>query len=229
MGSDSATAAIGEAGPLPPHLRDAYLARSRLVKVRRGAIIMTEGGESKEVYLICSGKVQVLLLSPHGREVILRDLGPDRIFGETGVIDGLPRSANIVALEDCVLAHMRAEEFLAFIDTVPGAGLWTARMLAGRLRDVTERAFELATLPVAARVHTELLRLAAETGVTGDYVLISKMPRHADLAARIGTHREAVTRELNLLAGEGILRQSGREVEILSLAKLQSLYDRMRR
>jgi CRP-like cAMP-binding protein len=54
------------------------------------------------------------------------------------------------------------------------------------------------------------------------------MPTHADLAARIGTHREAVTRELNLLAGEGILRQSGRKVEILSVRRLQSLYDRIR-
>jgi hypothetical protein len=60
-------------------------------------------------------------------------------------------------------------------------------------------------------------------------VLIADMPRHADLAARIGTHREAVTRELNLLAGDGILRQAGRKVELLSVSRLQALYDRMRR
>lgn len=229
MTSDDGRAAIGGAGALPPGLRDAFLARARLMKVRRGHIIIAEGSEATEVYLVRSGKVQVLLFSPHGREVILRDLGVDRIFGETAVIDRLPRSANIVALEDSLLANMRGDEFLDFLTAVPGAALWMAQMLAARVRDLTERAFELATLPVAARVHSELLRLADENVATGDYVLIRQMPRHADIAARIGTHREAVTREFNLLAGDGILRQSGRKVEILSVAKLRSLYDRMRR
>lgn len=199
------------------------------MKIRRGQIIIAEGDEPTEVYLLRSGKVQVSLVSPHGREIILRDLGPDRIFGETAVIDSLPRSANIVALEDSVLARLRGDEFLELLDEIPGAGLWMARLLAARVRDLTERAFELATLPVAARVHRELLRLALENDEPGDHAAVRQMPTHADLAARIGTHREAVTRELNLLAADGILRQSGRKIEILSVAKLQSLYDRMRR
>jgi CRP-like cAMP-binding protein len=124
---------------------------------------------------------------------------------------------------------MRGDQFLDFLGTVPKAGLWMSHLLAARVRDLTARAFELATLPVAARVHSELLRMAAETGVEGDRALIQPMPTHADFASRIGTHREAVTRELNLLAGEAILRQSGRKTEILSVTRLQSLYDRIRR
>lgn len=199
------------------------------MKVRRGQIVIAEGDDAAEVYLVRTGKVQVSLVSANGREIILRDLGPDHLFGETAVIDGLPRSANIVALEDSLLARMRGDEFLDFLDSLPGMGLWMARLLAARIRDLTERAFELATLPVAARVHRELLRLAHENKAAGDYVFIPDMPRHADLASRIGTHREAVTRELNLLAADGILRQSGRKVELLSISKLQALYERMRR
>lgn len=221
--------AFADAETLPTDLHDSYLARARSMKVKRGQIVIAEGDEGTEVYLVRSGKVQVSLVSPNGREIILRDLGPGRVFGETAVIDGLPRSANIVALEDSLLARMRGDEFLDFLAALPGAGLWMARMLAARVRDLTERAFELATLPVAARVHSELLRLAMESDGAGDHVLVRGMPTHADLAARIGTHREAVTRELNLLAGDGILRQSGRTIEILSVGKLQSLYDRMRR
>jgi CRP/FNR family cyclic AMP-dependent transcriptional regulator len=104
-----------------------------------------------------------------------------------------------------------------------------SRLLVSRIRNLTSRAFELATLPVAGRVQSELLRLAREADVGSDRLVIQPMPTHADLAARIGTHREAVTRELNLLAGEGILRQSGRKVEILSISKLHALYDRIRR
>jgi CRP/FNR family cyclic AMP-dependent transcriptional regulator len=228
LATGSAGATIGGEEPFPAGLRDAYLARARLVKIRRGQIVISEGSDSTEVYLICSGRVQISLFSPHGREVILRELGPNLIFGELAAIDRQARSANVVALEDSQLAHMRGDDFLGFLGEVPQAGLWMSQLLVARIRNLTARAFELATLPVAGRVHSELLRLARETGVEADRLVIQPMPTHADLAARIGTHREAVTRELNLLAGEGIVRQSGRKVEILSVARLRALYDRIR-
>jgi CRP/FNR family cyclic AMP-dependent transcriptional regulator len=223
-----AEAVFGNEEPLPVGLREAYLTRARTMKVRRGHIVIAEGTETTDVYLIRSGRVQVSLVSPHGREVILGDMGPDLIFGELSAIDRLARSANVEAIEDTQLAWMRGEEFVDFLGAVPQAGLWMSRLLAARIRSLTARAFELVTLPVAGRVHSELLRLARESGAGADRRVITSMPTHADLAARIGSHREAVTRELNQLASEGILRQTGRKVEILSVARLQSLYDRIR-
>lgn len=229
VSSQSGTRATGDAELLPPALRDPFLARSRLMKIRRGQIIFAEGDEATDVYLVREGKVQVSLVSPQGREIILRELGAHQVFGETAAIDSLPRSANIISVEESLLARMRGEDFIGFLESVPGAALWMAQMFAARIRDLTERAFELATLPVAARVHGELLRLASESGSSDECVPIHQMPRHADLASRIGTHREAVTRELNLLAADGILRQSGRKAEILSVTRLRTLYERMRR
>lgn len=212
----------------PTSLRESYLARARLIKVKRGQIVISEGSETEEVYLVRSGKVQISLFSPHGREVILRDMGPDRLFGELAAIDRLPRSANVVALDDSLLAQMRGDEFVAFLGAVPQAGLWMSKLLVAHVRNLTSRAFELATVPVAGRIQGELLRLALEAGPQDDQVVLP-MPTHSDLAARIGTHREAVTRELNQLAGEGILRQSGRKVEVLAVSKLQALHERFRR
>jgi CRP-like cAMP-binding protein len=229
VGTESEEPPGGGDEPFPVGLRDAYLERSQPMKVGRGQIIISEGSDTTGVYLIRSGSVQISLFSLHGREVILRKMGPDHIFGELAAIDRQARSANVIAVEDSVLAHMRGEQFVDFLGAVPQAGLWMSRLLVGRIRNLTSRAFELATLPVAGRVHSELLRLARETGISSDRLVIHPMPTHADLAARIGTHREAVTRELNLLAGEGILRQSGRKVEILSVARLHALYDRIRR
>lgn len=227
MGLESAKRLLEDAEALPAALRDAFLERARPMKVRRGQIVTAEDDDSNEVYLIRSGKVQVSLVSSQGREIILRDLRTGQIVGEMAVIDGGPRSANIIAIEDSLLARVRGEEFLDLL-SAPGAGLWMSRLLAARVRDLTERAFELATLPVAARVHKELFRLAVENEASDDHVLIRAMPRHADVAARIGTHREAVTRELNLLAADGILRQRGRQIEILSVKRLRALHERMR-
>lgn len=215
---------------MPPRVQDAFLVRGREVAFSRKQVIMTEGAEDTDVFLLIAGRLQFSLISPQGREVILREMGPGEMFGELSAIDGQPRSTNVMALEDSRLAQMSAADFAAMLSEVPDAGLWVARQLAQRIRNLTDRAFELATLPVASRVQAELLRLASETTTPGaDAVEIRPMPTHADLAARVGTSREAVSRELGLLAQEGLLAQSGRTLRIGSIAALRAVYERMLR
>ena len=216
----------------PHHLRDAYLARARTIAIRKRQIVVAEGSDSRDVYLIQNGKLQVSMLSSAGREVILREMGPDQIFGDIAAVDHKPRSASVVATEDCRLAHMTGDDFVTFLGEVPQAGLWMVRQLTALVRDLTERTLSLATLPVATRVQIELLRLAGEQGKSSgdeDLRVINPLPTHADLAARIGTHREAVSRELNALASEGLVKQVGRTMTILSLSRLLAVSDRARR
>ena len=122
---------------------------------------------------------------------------------------------------------MSGAGFRAFLNDVPGAGYWLATQLAARVRNLTEKSLELAALPVSARLQSELLRLTMATPREGDRCVMEMMPTHAELAARIGSHREAVTRELRLLAKEGILKQSGRTLVINSVARLKSLLERI--
>jgi CRP/FNR family transcriptional regulator, cyclic AMP receptor protein len=218
--------------PFPDHLRREYLARARLMAARKGQIICAEGTSTRDVFLICTGLVQFSLLSSHGREVILREMPPGRIFGELAAVDHRPRSASAVAKEDCQLAHMTGDDFIAFLGEVPQAGLWMVQQLAALLRDMTERTFAIATLPVATRIHAELIRLSTiPNGAmhSGDMCTIARMPTHVDLAARVGTHREAVSRELGALAKEGIVQQVGRQLHILSVRRLTAIHDRGRR
>lgn len=213
---------------LPPDLREAFLARARNLKMRKSQIVIAEGSDSTDVYLVRSGKLRISLSAANGREILLRDIGPGALVGEIAAIDGGLRSATVAVIEEAVLACQRAEDFIRFLGEVPQAGLWMTRQLTARIRDLTDRTTELATLPIAGRVQRELLRLSAEAGGEGDHAMIRPMPTHAEIASRIGTHREAVTRELNQLAQEGIIRQAGRQAEILSVAKLYALYARIR-
>lgn len=215
---------------MPPSLREDFLARARITAVSRKQSVIAEGTESSDVYLVVAGRLQFSLVSPNGREVVLREMGPHELFGELSAIDGGARSTNVTALEDGKLAMLTAAEFTRFLIEVPQAGLWIARQLATRIRNLTDRAFELASLPVASRVQAEVLRVAREACEPGeDTVVVQPMPTHADLAARIGTSREAVSRELGLLAQEGVLTQSGRKLQVPSLAALQALHERMMR
>lgn len=214
---------------LPVNLAEAFLARASIVHARRGQLLLPQGSEADDVYLIRDGKVQISIFSANGRETILREMGPGRLVGEMAAISAMPRSASVSVAEDAVLALLSGKAFRQFMHDVPGAGYWMAVQLASRVRNLTDKTTELATLPVSARVQSELLRLALTQGVVDDRCTISPLPTHVELAARTGTHREAVTRELRLLAQEGIVAQSGRALEIAAVSRLKSLLGRYMR
>jgi len=92
----------------------------------------------------------------------------------------------------------------------PDAALWLARRLTAQIRDLTERVFELNVLRVSSRLHCELLRRCAAVTDSATSVSLQPSPTHAELAACIGTHREAVTREMGYLAERGIIEQTRR-------------------
>jgi DNA-binding transcriptional regulator YhcF (GntR family) len=67
------------------------------------------------------------------------------------------------------------------------------------------------------------LRLALASRPTGNVAQIVKMPTHAELASRISTHREAITREFNILARSGLMERRGQITFITDLTTLQDM------
>jgi hypothetical protein len=96
--------------------------------------------------------------------------------------------------------------------------------LTGQVRSLTDRVFEFSTLAVRNRVQTELLRLAGE-GAVGNEAVLSPAPTHAEIASRISTHREAVTRELGWLEEKGFIAKEGRVLRVKNLAGLRRLVE----
>ena len=93
------------------------------------------------------------------------------------------------------------------------------------VRELTDRVYEFSSLAVANRIQAELLRLAREVSADGNSVLLSPAPRHVDIADRVSTHREAVTRELGRLARIGIVERQGRRLRITDMKRLSVLVD----
>src|SRR3546814_3025059 len=86
------------------------------------------------------------MFAANGRETILRDMGPGRLVGEMSAISAMPRSASVTAVEDSSLGMLSGAGFRAFMQEEPGAGYWMAVQLAARVRNLTEKARDLATL-----------------------------------------------------------------------------------
>lgn len=208
---------------LPGTLAARLWTGASLLAAPAGKTLVALGASSTNVYIVLKGRVQVTLYSLGGKEVILRDLGEGDFFGELAAIDGQPRSASIVALSDCQLASIPGETFRAGVTELPEGAMWLARRLTGQIRDLTERVFELNALRVRSRLHCELLRLCGTAADGRDSVTLEPAPTHAELASRVGTHREAVTREIGLLVDQGIVAQQRRRMTVVDLPALVRL------
>jgi CRP/FNR family transcriptional regulator, cyclic AMP receptor protein len=187
-----------------------------------GEQILSFQDSSTNILFLLSGKARVVIYSSEGKAVVFRDLTAATMFGEIAAIDGQPRSASVEALEPCTVASLSADQFERLILEEPSVALATLQHLAANVRRLSERVFEFSTLLVQNRVHAELLRLAGEVSAK-DEVVLSPAPSLSDIADRISTHREAVSRELSRLSATGLLRREGGDLTITSVAKLAKL------
>jgi CRP/FNR family cyclic AMP-dependent transcriptional regulator len=209
---------------------DVVAALSRRCRWRRygpGQTILQRQDESREVFFVVRGRVCAVYHSASGREIRFCDLPAGEIFGEFAAIDGEPRSADIVSVTDTLIASMSADTFWDVLRRDESVLAATLRRLTQIIRAHLQRVVEFTTLPVRSRVHAELLRLAhlSSPGPTRTTVVIAPAPTHAEIASRISTHREAVTRELNELARAELIEKRGGMLVIRNVAALAEMVE----
>ncbi len=189
-----------------------------------GEQILSYDDPSTDVLFLAAGKVRVIIYSASGKAVVFTDLRPGAMFGEIAAIDRLARSAGVEAIEPSTIASLAASEFESLLLREPAVTVATLRHVTAEVRRLSERVVEFSTLAVQNRIHAELLRLAAG-GVSQPQgqVLLSPAPSLADIADRISTHREAVSRELSRLGSTGLLRREGGDLRITDIARLERL------
>jgi CRP-like cAMP-binding protein len=188
-----------------------------------GAQILSYQDPSTNVFFLLAGRARVIICSLEGKAVVFADLKPGAMFGEIAAIDGKWRSASIEALEACTIASLTSQQFEALLVREPAVAMTTLRQLAADVRRLSERVFEFSTLAVQNRIHAELLRLAGEGCQSAGEAILSPAPSLSDIANRISTHREAVSRELSRLSATGLLRREAGNLRITDLAKLSEL------
>src|SRR5262245_43121253 len=188
-----------------------------------GEQILSYHDASTEVFFLAAGKVRVIIYSADGKAVVFTDLRPGAMFGEIAAIDRGARSAGVDAVEPSTLASLTASQFESLLLREPTVAVATLRHVAAEVRRLSERVLEFSTLAVQNRIHAELLRLAAEARQQQGQALLSPAPSLSDIADRISTHREAVSRELSRLGSVGLLRREGGDLRITDVARLGRL------
>ena len=188
-----------------------------------GGQILSYHDPSTEVFFLAAGKVRVIIYSAEGKAVVFTDLRPGAMFGEIAAIDRGRRSAGAEAIEPCTVASLTAAQFEALLLAQPSVALATLRHVTQEVRRLSERVLEFSTLVVQNRIHAELLRLAAESGQQAGQALLSPGPSLSDIANRVSTHREAVSRELSRLGSIGLLRREGSDLRLTDVTRLAKL------
>lgn len=178
---------------------------------------------STDVYFVGSGHVRATTFSVLGKEVTYRDLFEGEMFGEFSALDREPRSASVVAVEPSDIGIMSGKDFVEAIHRHPEVSDAVMLRLVSIIRMLTDRVYRYDALAVKDRVRKEILRLAQHHMTDPNTAFIPRMPKHVEIANRIDTHREAVTRELNALSKMGLIHREEGGLTITDVAGLARL------
>jgi CRP/FNR family transcriptional regulator len=161
--------------------------------------------------------VKVFKLSADGREQVLRIIGPGRTFNDVPVFDGGPNPAGVAAMEESVVGLLPAARIHALLRERPDVAAAVIRLLAVRLRAMTEMVEDLALRGVAARVARMLLECSRGTPPlaegTGNHCAHLTQQQ---LATMTGTVREVVQRALKALEREGAIELARGRIRVLA-------------
>ena len=183
--------------------------------------IVAHNDESRDVFFVVYGRVRVTIFSLKGKEVSYREVEAGEMFGEFAAIDGAPRSASIIAAEECLVAAMPPDSFWQLLCDHPDVMAALLKSHVSLLRLYSERIFEFTALAVSNRIQAELLRLAREHMIDDRRAAIYPVPTHPAIASRVSTHREAVTRELSSLTREGFLERRDDKLYVNDVDQLE--------
>ncbi|MBV8092435.1 MAG: Crp/Fnr family transcriptional regulator [Acetobacteraceae bacterium] len=212
--SDKALAKIPIFRGLPPNTKRALSQSCQTRCYSPGELIIEYRDKRNQVFFLIKGCVRVNYYAPDGKEVLFLDQHAGDLFGELSALDGRPRSANVLALTESLVLIMPAAQFCQIVQNNSIMSNALLLHLTQRIRTLSARVIEFSTLPVQDRVRAELLRLAG-SGTPGNCgIIVRPAPTHAEIASRISTHREAVTRELNELVRAGLVETRHRTLII---------------
>lgn len=208
---------------LPPGEAEDLLAAGRRRTFPQGAFIFREGETPGAVVVLTAGRVKVSHTTAAGDEVVLAVRGPGDVLGELSALDGSPRSATVTAFEDVEAVIIPLGVLQRTLLERPHVAVRLLQELAGRLRDADRKRVEFAAFSTETRVTLRLLELAdVHATAMGEVREISLPLTQEDLAAWVGSSREAVAKALRTLREASLIETGRRRITVLNVGELRA-------
>lgn len=206
---------------LPEGDHEKLVSLLRRENLRKGETLFRQGDEGTALYLIVQGRIKISM-SRRMDAVTLAVLGHGEFLGEMAILDGLPRSADAIALEDSYLYALNRKDFLAFLVNNEKAVRAVLSSLSMRLRKTDHMLAEMCFLNLSIRLAQKLVELAELQGSDGknadEYELKISQQEFGNI---LGVSRESINKELKLLRDKGVVSTSRNCLRVHDLTYLK--------
>jgi len=199
-------------------LREVVLAELKLPSLPRkrvaaGTLVMRPESELECVYFVVDGRIRLYRLAPSGEEVFQGELGPGDCLKCPKILFQHECHGFAEAIVDTTLEVLSKPLFDQLRRDSMLFNQILVRELSDQMADLDRRLYEYSVMPMRARLHAELLRISRRR--RDGALIISPLPTHQDLARRIGSQREAVTKDLRQLERDGVITRSRAVIRIV--------------
>ena len=190
----------------------------RMISCPRGKVVYRAGESNEALFLLKTGRVQIVRESVDGKRLISAVLGAHTFFGEMALVgQRFPQDSTAEAIEEALICVLSRKDLERLILQHPRVGLRFLEQLSARLLETEAIVEDFAFKSVPARLAGALVRLADTSPDTTIHV------SHQELADMIGAYRETVTVALDGLQTRGVLKLGRRSIELIDRAGLEKL------
>jgi CRP/FNR family transcriptional regulator len=191
---------------------------------RRGSLIATRGEPVERLVVLARGRLKAVQTGAGGREQVVRTLAPGDFVGELGLFAPAVHEVDLVATQSSEVCLLPREAVQALLGRYPEVAPKLVEALARRLAGAERTIGDLALRDVGQRLAAELLRAAERGTPVVDGLRVRLHEPWVEVAARLGTTPESLSRRLGALADAGLIRQErGRAIVLLDRERLRAL------
>lgn len=189
-----------------------------------GAILFVEGQASRGMFIVCSGKVSLSTTSREGKILILKTAGPGETLGLSSAVSGMPYETTAETGTPCQLSFVERKHFLELMQKHSEIGMHAAQCLSREYRSAYRDIHDLVlTRSSSGKLARLLLSQAVKNGTREvENSAITPMT-HEEMAQRIGSSRETVTRLLSDLRKKRLISLNGPTLIIRDRSGLEAL------
>ena len=191
---------------------------TRMITCPRGKVVYRAGESNEALFLLKTGRVQIVRESADGKRLISAVLGPHTFFGEMALVgQRFPQDSTAEAVEEALICVLSRKDLERLVLQNPKVGLRFLEQLSARLLETEAVVEDFAFKSVPARLAGALVRLVETSQDQTLHV------SHQELADMIASHRETVTLALDDLQTRGLVKLSRRSIEVLHKGALEKL------
>lgn len=191
----------------------------QILRYSADSSIFSEGTQCSGLFVLFTGRVHLCKLGVQGQETIIAVINPVIMFNEVTVIDGGLNPVTAIAVEDCITWQIGCERFQMLMERYPRMGTGLLRVMATRNRLMLSHIEDLISRPILARVAKSLLDLSQ----SGHKAINRHRHSNKEIASRVATVHEAVSRSIKSLQDSGAIEYTRDEISVISIERLAEL------